>query len=63
MNQVRGMFVLFTFALGVLTPILLTPRLGGQSLVSWPKKEVVPIVIVKPFMGRFVPDDDTSIGI
>jgi hypothetical protein len=35
---------------------------GTTIGLNWPKSEVVPVVLVKPGIGGFVPSDGTSIG-
>ena len=38
-----------------------TGTLVAQSVVRWQKEEVTPMVIVEPWLGRFVPKDGTAL--
>jgi hypothetical protein len=53
---------LLILCIGFFLGMLLALPLYAQALISWQKDEVVPVVIVKPDIGGFVPTDGATIG-
>ena len=56
--------VLVGIAIGVFSVVSLNPSFAWAQLTqAWPKEKVVPIVLVKPSFGSFVPTDGNAIGV
>ena len=60
----RILDILVGVAIGVISVVgLNAPLVWAQLTQVWPRDKVVPIVLVKPSFGSFVPTDGNTIGI
>jgi hypothetical protein len=63
MNRGTHMFLVGALLGSIATFAVRNGAVNAQSVQSWSKSEVTPILFVKPSFGTFVPSDESTIGI